>query len=254
MKRQVSVLLLILALLCLPGCGKEEKRQDLQAVRDAGVLKVGVTQCEPYCYLWDGQWVGFDVALAKAIGQELGVKTEFVELDWAARWPSLREGTVDCVFGCVTATDALAEQVGLSQSYLASRPVLVVAGETVKRVGFAGERIAAEDGSACALAAEACLGAVTLVPTQGQKAALEAVLSGDAAGAVVDLIVAQTTVDEGLSIRMDLELGTQELKAALRMNSDLSDAFNQALNKLQSSGELDRLAEEYGVKEWLVVG
>lgn len=253
MKRRLSILLLML-MLCLNGCGKEKKQPDLQAVQDAGVLKVGVTVCEPYCYQENGQWSGFDVALANAIGQELGVKTEFVELEWSARWPSLREGSVDCVVGCITATDALAEQVDLSQSYLASRPVLVVTAETAKRVGFAGERIAAEEGSACALAAEACLGSVTVVPTQGQTAALDALASGEVTGAVADLIVAQARAGDGLSIRMDLELGTQELKMALRYNSDLTVAFNDALNKLQSSGELDRLAEEYGVKEWLVMG
>ena len=256
MRKMVRCWLLLLALiLSLGACGEPDHRvQDLDVVRETGYLRVGVHDCAPYSTESQGQWSGFDVELATLVAEKLGVEVRFVKLDWDTRWQALEEGTVDCVWSCVTATDALAARVTLTQSYLASRPVLVTVPEKEKQVSFENTGIAAEGDSACALAAEACLGSVRLLKVTDQKTALESVLAGQADGAVVDLAVAQSCGKEGLVLRTELELGTQELKVALRKNSDLLEEINDALNQLQKEGRLDQLADAYRMKEWLVVG
>lgn len=255
MKRFMCVLFALLLTFGMFGCGKKDDRiRDLDAVQESGVLKVGVMDCAPFAYNEQGNWTGFDAALAEEVGRKLNVTIRFIELDWEQRWEALEKGLVDCVWCGVSATDQLAARVDLSQSYLASRPVLVVSPEYQETKQFTGAKIAAEKDSACALAAEACLGSVTLMQVSSQKTAIEAVISGEAAGAVVDLAFAGAQNREDLVVRTDLEMGTEELKVALRKNSDLTEAVNEALTEIQTEGTLDALAEKYQLKQWLVVG
>lgn len=252
MKRWIIILLMLSLLLV--GCSREEKLPDMEAVEDSGILKIGATQCPPFAVNEEGQWTGFDVALAEAICKELGVEARFVEIPWADRWALLNDRTVDCVVGCVTATDDLAFRVDLSQTYLASAPVLLTEADLAEETDFTNVKIAAEGDSACSLAAVACLGQVSMVYAADQQEALDLLIRGEVQCAVVDRIVAGSMDTGGLILRTDLELGVHELAVATRLNSDLTDAINKALTALQTRGELDKLAETYQIGDALVVG
>lgn len=252
MKRWIIILLMLPLLLV--GCSREEKLPDMATVEDSGILTIGVTQCPPFAVDEAGQWTGFDVALAEAICKELGVEARFVEIPWADRWALLNDRTVDCIVGCVTATDDLAFRVDLSQTYLASAPVLLTGVELAEETNFTDVKIAAEGDSACALAAVACLGQVSMVYAADQQEALDLLMNGEVQCAVVDRIVAGSIDTSGVIQRTDLELGVHELAVATRLNSDLTDAINKALTTLQIRGELDKLAETYQIGDALVVG
>jgi polar amino acid transport system substrate-binding protein len=252
MKKVLPLVLILVLFLC--GCGKEKLHPDLEAAQTAGVFKIGLLTNKPYAYEEDGAFLGFDCALAQAVARELGLQAEFVPLTWEQRWLALNEGSVDCVWGGITATDELGETLGLSQSYLTGKPVLVVPVSSQKQTDFTGARIAAEEGSACALAAEVCLGQITVVPAPGQEDALGKVIAGEADGAVVDLAAALAAGAGELVIREDIALGTLEFKAVFRQNSDLIPAVDKALTDLQNRGELEKLAEEFALNGQLVVG
>ncbi len=252
LKRVLPLFLLLVVL--FSGCGKEKPRPDLDAAQTAGVLKIGVLENPPYAREENGTLQGFDCALSEAVAKELGLQAEIVALPWEQRWLALNDGTVDCVWGGITATDDLAETLGVSQSYLTGKPVLVVPPASRNRTDFTDLRIAAEEGSACALAAEVCLGQITVVSAKGQEDALQKVLTGEADGAVVDLAAALAQAKADLTVREDIALGTLEFKAVFRQNSDLIPAVDKALTDLQNRGELEKLAEEYALNGQLVVG
>lgn len=255
MRRWMKALLAVVLVLTMFGCGEEEEVADFKAIQDAGVLKIGVTVCPPFVEIDDdGNWTGFDIDLAEAVAQALGVEPSFVKLQWNDRWTALNEGTVDCVWSCVTATDDLVFQVDLSQTYLASAPVLVTLADHAEETDFTGFKIIAEYDSACALAAEACLGQVELIHAADQQEAIDMLLAREAEGAVIDQIVAGHLTAGALTVRSDLEMGVQELAVATRLNSDLTDEINKALTALQSQGILDTLAERYQIVDFLVVG
>ncbi len=255
MKRMRKVLpwLLILVLLFC-GCRKEVMNPELDSVKRSGTIKVGVLVNRPYAYEEDGVFQGFDCVLAQSVAHELGLKAEIVPLTWEQRWLALNDGSVDCVWGGITATDDLAETLGVSQSYLTGTPILVMPQSEEKQKDFTGLCIAAAEGSACALAAEVCLGEITLVQSSGQEDAMKKVLSGEADGAVVDLAAALAVGLGELTVREDVFLGTLEFKAVFRHNSDLIPAVDKALTDLQNRGELEKLAQEYGLSGQLVVG
>lgn len=253
MKRWIAIILL-LSVLLLGGCQREDRVPDVDLVERNGALRVGVTECPPFAVFDGGQWTGFDVELTGKIAQILGVRAEYVPLSWQDRWMALNDGTVDCVVGCVTATDDLATRVDLSQTYLASAPVLVTTAEYEGEMEFVGITVAVETDSACAMAVAACIPQASVVDAAHQTEALELVTAGEAQSAVVDRIVASNIMSGDLLIHTGLDLGVHELAVATRLNSDLTEAINKALMTLQTQGELNRLAELYQIGDCLVVG
>lgn len=257
MKRWIVIGLCIACLLGLAACGGREaaKNPELEGVRTAGVLKIGVAVCPPFSQKdGEGQWSGFDVELARLVCRRLGVEPEFVELAWDARSSALEDGQVDCLWSGLTARSDLLEQMDFSQSYLASRPVLVETGEQPGSARQPGAAIAVEAQSACESAVSSRLNDAAVLTLSGPTAALEALLQGQAQGAVVDVLVARAYPDAALNVVESLDLGTEEFAVAFRKDSDLTAAVDTALEELQTSGVLSDLARRYGMTDSLVVG
>lgn len=69
-------------------------------------IVVGTTGSAPPATMIDasGQLAGFDIDVMNQIGKDLGVKIEFVQLDWAGLLPGLASGRFDAVASGVTRT------------------------------------------------------------------------------------------------------------------------------------------------------
>ena len=52
----------------------------------------------------EGNIVGFDIDLANAVGEKLGVTMEFKVIDWDAKEIELKAGTVDCLWNGLSVT------------------------------------------------------------------------------------------------------------------------------------------------------
>lgn len=253
MKKKFCIFLLIFSLCLLMGaCREETGLREWEALKDSGTLRIGVVECPPYVYEDNGTWTGFDVALAQAVARELGLTPELVPLTPEGKWPSLNEGSVDCLWGGISATDDLGEQFALSQSYLTGTPVLVTASPVEN--SLTGLTLAVQQGSAFAIAAELHLAPGSLSYTATAHEALEQVLSGTGQGAVVDYAAALYYLSPSLTVHETVPLGTVEYAAVFRPESDLREKVNEALTDLQARGELEILAEEYGLGSYLVVG
>ena len=121
------------------------------AVRDAGVLKVGGV---PTSFLFsqldetDNGLRGFDAGLFQLLARYiLGDETayELTQVDSSTRESVLQSGQVDCVFATYSITDARKEVISFAGPYYTSRQaVLVRAGnEDIKGVDDLGGRIVA---------------------------------------------------------------------------------------------------------------
>lgn len=71
-----------------------------------GAIVVGTTGSAPPTTMIDtsGQLAGFDIDVMNRIAADLGVKAEFVQLDWAGLLPGLAAGRFDAVASGVTRT------------------------------------------------------------------------------------------------------------------------------------------------------
>ena len=110
--RLVGVFLLLLA--ALPAAA-----DSLAAIKQRGVLRVG---CEgtysPFCYQDEqGNLVGFDVDIARAVAEKMGLKPEYTPSKWEGILAALETGRFDVVVNQVTVTDERRKVYDFSQPY-----------------------------------------------------------------------------------------------------------------------------------------
>lgn len=95
-------------------------RDGVQAIRERGVLRVGTAgDYQPMSFLdpETGSYVGFDAALAEDLGEELGVRVEYVPTSWPTLMEDTLAGNFDLAMCGITITDARKEQALMSDGY-----------------------------------------------------------------------------------------------------------------------------------------
>ena len=79
MKKLLALLLILIMSLSLIGC---KRGSDLEEIKKANKIVVGITYYEPVNFKVNGEWTGFDTEFARLFAKELGVEIEFKEISW----------------------------------------------------------------------------------------------------------------------------------------------------------------------------
>lgn len=125
-KNKLVVLALILVLsasaLLLTGCGDDSSDDT-----NKETLVVGLDDTFAPMGFRDeaGELVGFDIDLATAVAEEMGMNVEFKPIDWNAKEMELKAGTIDCVWNGMSVTPERRESMALSNKYLNNKIVLM---------------------------------------------------------------------------------------------------------------------------------
>ena len=134
MKKFIAVLCLLLVAFTAFAQGAEES----VAAPAPAVLKVGTEAgYPPYEFKIDidgeEQLVGFDIALAKHIGEVLGQEVEIVDMAFDTLLLELNQGRVDLVIAGLSPTPERAEAVELSDIYYLATQSIVTTKENVEK-------------------------------------------------------------------------------------------------------------------------
>ncbi|WP_396935079.1 transporter substrate-binding domain-containing protein, partial [Mycolicibacterium sp.] len=108
------------------GCGSSGGGDN--PLKSAGVLRVGTEGTyAPFSYHdpKTGELVGYDVDVAKAVGEKLGVRVEFVETPWDSMFAALEANRFDVVANEVTINPERQGKYDLSQPYSVGEGVIV---------------------------------------------------------------------------------------------------------------------------------
>ena len=122
----LAPLLLLLMTLFTAACGRDAgdaTGDRLDAIQRAGVLRVAAFDGNPPFGFIDPQTrriAGFDVDIAQALADRLGVRLELLPTNPANRVPLLASGKVDLVLANFTITEERARQIDFSIPYFAS--------------------------------------------------------------------------------------------------------------------------------------
>jgi amino acid ABC transporter, amino acid-binding protein len=73
----------------------------------------------------NGKYAGFDIDLAQAVSEKLGIQVNFQPIDWDMKETELQNGTIDAIWNGYSATDERREKVAFSNSYMKNEQVLV---------------------------------------------------------------------------------------------------------------------------------
>jgi ABC-type amino acid transport substrate-binding protein len=118
---------MLLAALILTACGSSSNNGE-NPVKASGVLRVGTEGVySPFSYHdpATGQLVGYDVDVAHAVADKLGLKVEFVETPWDAIFAALEANRFDVVANEVTINDERKQKYDLSEPYSVGEGVIV---------------------------------------------------------------------------------------------------------------------------------
>ncbi len=135
MKKTISILTLAALALCLlTACGG----QDAGGQSDSGDLLSAVKEKGELVIATEGTWapwtyhdetdtlVGFDIEVAQAVCEKLGVKAAFVEGEWDSLLMGLESGMYDTMANGVNVTPERSEKFDFSAPYAYSRTALMV--------------------------------------------------------------------------------------------------------------------------------
>lgn len=131
MKKTLLLLLAILMLACaMTACGStsddpsntdaSDVDTSWEYIQGNGKLIIGLDDTFAPMGFRDesGELVGFDIDLAKAVGEVLGIQIEFQPISWNAKEMMLSSKRIDCVWNGMSATAERQEQMALTSQYL----------------------------------------------------------------------------------------------------------------------------------------
>ena len=221
---------------------------DLADVKARGELRGGgdVQGGEPYVFEDEqqpGKLKGFEVEIADALAQKLGVRAKFMQNDWSNLVPALERGDFDVILNGLEETPERRRRIRLSAPYYTYGETLTVrAGSKFtkltdlkgKRVGTLNQTVANDILKASPL---------EVVLYEGQQEPYMDLAKGRTDAVLLDHVIADRygcVLPELRCLPEDVARGHYVLgigKAA----PALEQAINQALTALQASGELERI-------------
>lgn len=134
MKKLLSVFLAALLLLSLAGCGSGNSAASASAVdqiKAKGELVVGTSADYPpfeFHTEIDGKdtIVGFDIAIAQAVADSLGVKLSIVDMSFDNLLMSLANGEFDMVIAGMSSNEEREKAADFSDVYLPSKSIILI--------------------------------------------------------------------------------------------------------------------------------
>ena len=258
-----------LSISMLAGCGSSsnesttsESKEDtsLTDVQAAGHFTLGLdADFAPMGFTDDnGEIVGFDIDLAKAVGEKMGVNVEVKPIDWDSKDMELSSGKIDVIWNGFSITDERRQEVLFSNPYLSTKQSIVVkkGSDITKKADLAGKKIALQDGSTSedALKADTAtyesVGDDNISRFKENSQVLMEVDSGRADAAVIDevfvryylqkenLLDKYTVLEEGFD-EEDYGVGGRKGDYALMA------AINKALDECKADGTTSEISKKW---------
>ena len=126
---------------------------DYNYIADQGKFIVGYTEFAPIAYKDnDGNLIGFDIELARAVAEYLGLDVDFKLINWNTKEAELESKTIDCIWNGMTITEERKAAMEVSIPYMNNKQVAVIRKEDKDLYKTTEDMkkaiIGAEDGSA----------------------------------------------------------------------------------------------------------
>lgn len=266
MKKVLNTALAALLAAALAGCSSStseavsssasESGDHLARIQEAGVITIateGVWSPFTYHDADTDELIGFDVEVAKAVAEKLGVEAEFKEVNFDGGLTGVSQGTFDMMANGVDVTEERSETYDFTEAYAYDHAVIVTLSDNSDITSFAdleGKTTANSTGSTYALMGEENGAAVTNVDTLGET--MDLVLDGS----VDATINANTSVQDyfnttGNSDKLKVAVTDEETtEYAFPLlkgedNDTLREAINTAIEELREDGTLAEISVKY---------
>ncbi|WP_322044710.1 amino acid ABC transporter substrate-binding protein [Paraburkholderia sp. J67] len=252
--RSVLLAALLSAVAAAPAFAADELAQ----IKSAGVFRVGTEGTyAPFTYHDEtGKLTGFDVDIASAIAQRLGVKPQFVEGKWDGLIAGLDVNRYDAVINEVSITDARKAKYDFSTPYISTHAVLIVRSDNTTIHSFddlKGKK------SANTLTSNfgklAASHGADVVPVQGFNESIDLLTSGRVDATINDslsfLDFQKHKPDAKLKVAASDTSTADDQSGVLIRKGDpaLREAIDKALADIKADGTYARISQKYFGKD-----
>jgi polar amino acid transport system substrate-binding protein len=236
-----------------------------EAIKSSGNLVIGVNI--PYAPNEfkdpEGKIVGFDVDLMNAVAGTLGLTPEYREADFAKIIPSIQGGTFNVGMSSFTDSKEREEQVDFVTYFSAGTAWAQPAGGDIDPENACGKKVAVQATTVqetdelparSAKCTEAGQPAIEIIPFDGQDAATNAVVLGQADAMSADSPVTLYAIKQ---TNGKLEQAGETFDSApygwpVEKGSPLAQSLVQALEHLIETGKYKEIAANWGLEEGMI--
>ena len=213
----------------------------------------------PFGYMDDnGEYVGFDLDAAQMVCDNLGWELVKKPINWDSKDMELNSGNIDCIWNGFT-INGREDDYTWTDAYLDNQQVIVVAADSgiSTLADLEGKNVQVQAASAALEAlnsednADLTASFASLTEIADYNTAFMNMDSGAADAVAVDIGVANYQLarrDEGKYVILEEPIQNEQYGIGFKLgNEELRDTVWAEVVKLYEAGELDKLAEQYGV-------
>ncbi len=263
MKRLLTLFLLLCCgvfatTILTPLTARAQATDDWSRVREAGKLVIGTSaDYAPYeSYNSNFEIDGFDIALARALGEQMGVQIEVNDFAFNGLLDALQLGQVDAAIGAISVTPDRQQVVDFTNLYFADEDAVLTLKSNPMLIrsatDFAGLRVGVESGTTYAYWAQDNLVDAGIIPQDALVNYNDTVvmMRGLRSGEVDAVLMGRLPAFVNNMGSNDLYpagrgLNKQSFAIAARKGSTLIDPLNQALLAIQADGTYAQLVDQY---------
>ena len=257
-----------MSILALAACGNTSETSDssatdsaattttdkLQEIKESGKLVMGTSADYPP-YEWhlikDGkdEIIGFDIDIAQAIADELGVELEVKDMDFDGLIPALTTGKIDIIIAGMNATEERKQSVDFTDVYYTQTDIVVIRKEDA-------DKFTSEDSlKTAALATQKATVQETYLLETFPDAEIQSVPKWNTAimslttGKVDAVMMVDTVAKQFIAQNDDLMVANFDINstpnaaaiAVAKNGGDFLETVNNIVNEMKESGKIEEL-------------
>lgn len=237
--------------------GSASASTEMKLVKEGKLLIATSPDFPPFENLENGEMVGLDIEIGKAVAEKLGLEPEFVSLQFDSILTAVAAGTqADVGISGLTVDPERAKTVDFSDSYYVDDLSVaamknnadITADNADEALNKEGVVIAVQSGSSGETYVKENYPKATVQPYGNSTDAFAALQSDQANAvctnkAVVERMLANAYTDA--QVVKSIATGEEYAVAVAQENKALTAAINKALEELQADGTIDALVAKY---------
>lgn len=224
----------------------------LSQIKQRGSIEIGTegTYAPFTFHNAQGQLTGFDVEIAQAVANQLGVKADFVETPWDGMFAGLNDGRFDMIANEVSVTPQREQKYSFSTPYITSESVLIVRTDNNSIHSFADLK-----GKSCAetltsnFAQMAEQNGANVVSVQGFNDAIALLESGRVDATINDKLSFLTFLKQHPNAPLKIVAtdpdATQQAFCFRKGNDSLVKAVDKALATIEQNGTYEKISQKW---------
>ncbi len=227
------------------------------AAANDGVFKIGLDpEFPPMGYRdTEGNYVGFDIDLAKEVAKRLGMEFEAVPINWDAKNMELGTGNIDCIWNGFTMTGREGDYLWTSP-YVTNAQVIVVneKSDIKTAADLAGKVLALQQGSTAenALNSRADIkdSLANTLFVADNVSALNELKAGGVDAVLVDEVVADYYITKNPGLKVIDSIAQESYGVGFALgNSALRDKVETTLQEMAKDGTMKKISEQWFGKD-----